>query len=83
MKLQFKFKEKVPGQERERLAAVLRERGARAVRPLFPDDPDPELATLYLVDCGEDPAGGELRALLAASPAVEFVEPEVRRKLVG
>jgi hypothetical protein len=75
--LQFKFKEQAGREERDRLIATLREHGAENVRALFPGENDPELAALYLADGGDAEA---LRRLLEGSSAVEFAEPEVRRK---
>jgi hypothetical protein len=75
--VQFKFKEAAGPGERDQLIATLHERGAEDVRQLFPDDSDPELASLFLVDGGDAEA---LRRLLESSDAVEFAEPEVRRR---
>lgn len=48
--------------------------------PLFPDDDDPELAALYVVEVPDDDAGGTLDEL-KRSNAVEFAEPEAERRL--
>jgi hypothetical protein len=47
---------------------------------LFPDDPDPELAALYVVELPDDEAADTL-AELKRSSAVEFAEPEAARGL--
>lgn len=50
-----------------------------AVR-LFPDDDDPELASLYVVELPDDEAAGTLHEL-KRSAAVEFAEPQAERGL--
>jgi hypothetical protein len=50
-----------------------------AVR-LFPDDDDPELASLYVVELPDDAAEDTLREL-KRSTAVEFAEPQAERRL--
>jgi hypothetical protein len=50
-----------------------------AVR-LFPDDDDPELASLYVVELPDDEAEDTLREL-KRSTAVEFAEPQAERRL--
>jgi hypothetical protein len=52
-----------------------------AVR-LFPDDTDPELASLYVVELPDDEAAGALDELKRSS-AVEFAEPQAERWLRG
>jgi hypothetical protein len=48
--------------------------------PLFPGDPDPELASLYVVELPDDEAEGTLDEL-KRSTAVEFAEPQAERGL--
>jgi hypothetical protein len=50
-----------------------------AVR-LFPDDDDPELASLYVVELPDDEAQDTLKDL-KRSNAVEFAEPQPERGL--
>jgi hypothetical protein len=52
-----------------------------AVR-LFPDDTDPELASLYVVELPDDEAADALDELKRSS-AVEFAEPQAERWLRG
>jgi len=52
-----------------------------AVR-LFPDDTDPELASLYVVELPDDEASDALDELKRSS-AVEFAEPQAERWLRG
>jgi hypothetical protein len=47
---------------------------------LFPDDSDPELASLYVVEVSDAEADGTLDQLKRSS-AVEFAEPEAERRL--
>ncbi|TML28412.1 MAG: hypothetical protein E6G26_06175 [Actinobacteria bacterium] len=67
MKIQFKLRE----------GATLDLAGA--VR-LFPDENDPELASLYVVELPDDEAEDTLRTLKRSS-AVEFAEPQAKRGL--
>jgi hypothetical protein len=48
--------------------------------PLFPDEADPELASLYVVELPDDEAEDTLRELKRSS-AVEFAEPQAERGL--
>ena len=50
-----------------------------AVR-LFPDEDDPELASLYVVELPDDEAEDTLKELKRSS-AVEFAEPQAERRL--
>jgi hypothetical protein len=52
-----------------------------AVR-LFPDDTDPELASLYVIELPDDEAADALDELKRSS-AVEFAEPQAERWLRG
>jgi hypothetical protein len=47
---------------------------------LFPEESDPQLASLYVVEVPDDEADGKL-AQLKRSRAVEFAEPEAERRL--
>ncbi|HEU4382639.1 MAG TPA: hypothetical protein VFR85_03960 [Anaeromyxobacteraceae bacterium] len=81
-KLQFKVRPGVDPPARDRLVRALRAAGARDVRRLLPDETDPELASLYTVECGEaEPE--DLLQRLRSSPEVEFVEHSPKRGPVG
>ena len=67
MKIQFKLRD----------GATLDVPGAV---PLFPDEADPELASLYVVELPDDEAEDTLRELKRSS-AVEFAEPQAERGL--
>ena len=69
MRIQFKLRE----------GATLDVPGA--VR-LFPDDTDPELASLYVIQLSDDEAADALDELKRSS-AVEFAEPQAERWLRG
>ena len=69
MRIQFKLRE----------GATLDVPGA--VR-LFPDDTDPELASLYVIELSDDEAADALDELKRSS-AVEFAEPQAERWLRG
>jgi hypothetical protein len=72
MKIQLKFREDVDEPERRRVLAELDQ-----AERLFPDEDDPELATLYVAELADEHALGALRR----HRAVEFAEPEAERKL--
>ena len=67
MKIQFKLRQ----------GATLDVAGAV---PLFPDEDDPELASLYVVELPDAEAEETLRSL-KRSTAVEFAEPQAERGL--
>jgi hypothetical protein len=81
MKLQLKFREDASEEQREQIIEDLSANGVGAVRPLFPDATGGVRASLYIVDLN---VASEKRVLtfLNRADAVEFAEPEVRRKLV-
>jgi hypothetical protein len=80
-KLHLKLRVGVSEAEREAVFRLAREAGALDVRPLFPEATDEELASLQMIDVDSDAAMAKLMKTLAAHKAVEFVEPEVKRKL--
>jgi hypothetical protein len=82
LKLQFKFRDKAVEAARKQVISALSKHGAKSVRRLFQNETDEELASLYIVDCQDESSGREILNLLKASPAVEFAEGEVRRKLI-
>lgn len=82
MRLLFKFKERAQPHERERVLARLREQGAGAVEPLFPNASEPELTSMFVIDTDDDAAAQLLRRL-KRTKTVEYAESELRRKLVS
>ena len=81
MKLQLKLRQGLPEAERRTALHLAQEAGASGVRPLFPGTTDKELASLYMIDVDSDAAIPKLMKALRAHKGVEFVEPEVQRKL--
>ncbi len=55
--------------------------GAKGIYALFRNETDPELKLLYTVKCPEDKEEKILKYLENAK-SIEFVEPEVKRKLI-
>ena len=58
-------------------AANIRKAGATDVRQLFPGDRDPDLASLYVVECDDQ---RRFQVLLSTTYPVRYVEEQVRRK---
>jgi hypothetical protein len=81
-KLQFKFREGTSSGDREQLIAKLEDKGADNVEPLFPEESDEELATLYSARVGAEDDFDKLLRLLKRSRKVEFAEPELDRRLI-
>jgi hypothetical protein len=75
VKIQFKLREDADESEGRRVVDDV----AHAER-LFPDERDPELATLYVAELPDDDAADTL-AELQRSAAVEFAEPQAARRL--
>jgi hypothetical protein len=81
LKLHLKLRVGASDAERESVVRLAREAGASDVRPLFPDTTDEELASLQTVDVDAEAAIPKVLKSLGSHKAVEFVEPEVKRKL--
>jgi hypothetical protein len=81
MKLQLKFREDASEEQREKVVQDLSAQGACEARPLFPDATDGVRASLYIVDLN-GVSQKRILTFLKRADAVEFAEPEVRRKLV-
>lgn len=81
VKLQLKLRVGASDAEREAVVRLAHEGGASDVRPLFPETTDKELASLQMVDVNSEAAVPKLLKSLGKHKAVEFVEPEVTRKL--
>jgi hypothetical protein len=75
VKIQFKLREDADESECRRVVDDV----ARAER-LFPDERDPELATLYVAELPDDDAADTLGEL-QRSTAVEFAEPQATRRV--
>ncbi len=81
MKLQLKLRAGASAAARRALHDTLAQHGA-TMRPLFPGDADAEVAALHVVEVPDEDAGKRVLKALQAATAVEFAEPEVRRKLI-
>ncbi|MCA1673567.1 MAG: hypothetical protein LC799_15680 [Actinobacteria bacterium] len=79
-KLIFKFRNDSSSGLRAGVVARLQQAGAAAVRPLFPDDTDDELSSMYVLESGARSGGGFLE-LLQDCDEVEYAEPEPKRRL--
>ena len=75
--LNFQFDNGLPEPERQALLDNLRRAGAKHVRPLFPNEPDPALAAVYAIECEDE---RRFQVLLSTAYPVRFVENQVRRK---
>ena len=82
MRLEFKFREKVPPSQRREIVRKVAEIGASEVGPLFPGDNDPELASMYKAVGVPDDQADDLLSQLGADDAVEYAEPTPERKLI-
>jgi hypothetical protein len=80
-KLHLKLRTDANEAERQSAFRLARETGAQGIRPLFPEATDDDLASLITIDVSNETAVPKLLKALGAHKAVEFVEPEVRRKL--
>jgi hypothetical protein len=78
--LQLKFKSSSSSSDRKAVVDKLTSRGARKVSPLFPGSTDEYLQTLYMVEADDQ---AKLLPFLEHEPAVELVEPAVRRRLAS
>jgi hypothetical protein len=78
--LRVKLRDEAGDEARGELVAGLERVGATVER-LFPDEADPDLATLFTVSVDDDDASQAV-TLLARSRAVEFAEQEAGRRLI-
>ena len=82
MAVQFKFREAAPPAKRKDVVERLKGKGK--VKPLFPGEKDPELASLYRVEeLADEPTQREVVAMLEDDDSVEFAEAEAERKPMG
>lgn len=77
----FKFRQGADADTQRELIARLRSMGARAVRPLFAKEKDPELAALYRLTCDEA-VRARILAALQRDDVVEFAETPPTRRLI-
>jgi hypothetical protein len=82
VRVEFKFREGAPPEQREAVVKRVTKAGAHTVVRLFPDEQDPELASLYKAEGVPDEAVASLVSALDAHEAVEFAERTPERKLI-
>jgi hypothetical protein len=83
VRLQFKFHESSSSAQRAAVVDEVTKMGAKSVEPLFPDETDAKLATLYKAEGLPDKATESIVASLEEAEAVEFAEPTPERKLIS
>jgi hypothetical protein len=82
VRVEFKFRESAPQNEREQIVENVAKLGAKTVEPLFPNEQDPELASMYKADGVPDDVAESLVSTLGQHDAVEFAERTPERKLI-
>ena len=83
MAVQFKFREKARAAHRKSVVERVKGKGKKvSVKPLFPGEKDPELASLYKAEGVPDDVAPELASSLGSDAAIEFAEPSPDRKLI-
>lgn len=82
MRVDFKFRESAPADQRRRVIQQAAAKGDAKVAPLFPDEQDPELASMYKAEGVPADEVDDLVSQLGASEAVEFAERTPERKLI-
>lgn len=80
--VQFQFLAKATQAQRKRVLEAIARSNA-VVKPLFPNDPDRELARMFVVT-GLKPNGAKLllKKVLTASNAVKFAEVQPARRAI-
>ena len=81
-RLEFKFRESAPPEQRKVVVDEVARLGASKVEPLFPDEKDPELASLYKAEGVPDNVTETVVSKLDEHDAVEFAESTPERKLI-
>jgi hypothetical protein len=82
VRLDFKFRESAPPDRRKLIVDEVAKLGAKKVEPLFPDEQDPELASLYKAEGVPDELTDTVVSTLDQHDAVEFAERTPERKLI-
>ena len=82
MRVDFKFRESAPADQRKRVIEQATAKGDVKVAPLFPDEQDPELASMFKAEGVPADQVEDLVSQLGASKAVEFAERTPERKLI-
>jgi hypothetical protein len=82
VRVEFKFRESAPSNFRRKVVENVTKLGAKKVEPLFPDENDPELASMYKAEGVPDDVAESLISNLEAHDEVEFAERTPERKLI-
>ena len=80
--VRFKFRDSADDEVKARIVQRLTSDGASRVEPLFPRESDPELNSLFVASVKTATEQRSILEQLRDSTAVEFAEPEARRKLI-
>jgi hypothetical protein len=80
--MQLKFREGTSEASREKVIKQVRGKSRARVAPLFPDESNPALASLYTIDGIAESHAKDLAKEIEADPDVEFIEPGAERKLI-
>jgi hypothetical protein len=81
-RLEFKFRESAPPEQRKMVVDEVARLGANKVEQLFPDEKDPELASMYKAEGVPDDVTESVVSKLDQDDAVEFAETTPERKLI-
>jgi hypothetical protein len=82
VRVEFKFRESAPETQRLQVMEEVARLGAKRVEPLFPDEQDPELASMYKAEGVPDDVVESVVSRLGAQESVEFAERTPERKLI-
>ena len=81
-RIEFKFIETSPASERSRTLLLTEKLSSQQPSALFPDEDDPELASLYKVEDVKDRDVSTLLELLESQACIEFAESQNMRRLI-
>jgi len=82
MKLNFKFSNKARPAKRARVIDALTKYGIKRVEPLFEKESDPELGSMFFLECDDKKTLADAFKLLEEADEVEYAEEEPLRKLI-
>jgi hypothetical protein len=82
VRLEFKFLESAPPDRRESVVDEVAKLGATRVERVFPDEQDPELASLYKAEGVPDHRADAIVKQIGSHDVVEYAEPTPERKLI-
>jgi hypothetical protein len=82
VRLDFKFREYAPPDQRKRVIAEVKKLGAKRVEAIFPDETDAELASLYKAEGIPAGRSNQVISKLGKLADVEFAEQTPEHKLI-